>query len=115
MDERQRSHVENDGEVQSWRNEDFQSIEANGWRYESQGSPVRRFVEYAWLDTRTAYLPDVLACHRPKEGDMAKGESKGNRESKKPKKAKVKTIAAAPSQKGATAGWQPTFGSGKKK
>ena len=32
---------------------------------------------------------------------MAKGEQKGNRESKKPKKEKVKTIAAAPSQKGA--------------
>src|SRR6202021_1246003 len=31
---------------------------------------------------------------------MAKGEQKGNRESKKPKKDKVKTIAAAPSQKG---------------
>jgi hypothetical protein len=44
---------------------------------------------------------------------MAKGEQKGNRETKKPKKDKVKTIAAAPSQK--TAGWQPTFGSGKKK
>jgi hypothetical protein len=37
---------------------------------------------------------------------MAKGEQKGNRESKKPKKGKVKTIAAAPSQKGATVGWQ---------
>ena len=45
---------------------------------------------------------------------MAKGEQKGNRESKKPKKEKVKTIAAAPSQKGATAGWQPTFGSGRR-
>jgi hypothetical protein len=44
---------------------------------------------------------------------MAKGEQKGNRESKKPKKEKVKTIAAAPSQKGAAAGWQPNFGSGK--
>ncbi|SDM92449.1 MULTISPECIES: hypothetical protein [Nitrobacteraceae] len=44
---------------------------------------------------------------------MAKGEQKGNRESKKPKKEKIKTIAAAPSQK--TAGWQPTFGAGKKK
>ena len=52
---------------------------------------------------------------QPKEGDMAKGEQKGKRESKKPKKEKIKTIAAAPSQKGATAGWQPTFGSGKKK
>ena len=47
------------------------------------------------------------------ETGMAKGEQKGNRESKKPKKEKIKTIAAAPSQK--AAGWQPTFGSGKKK
>ncbi len=37
--------------------------------------------------------------------------AKGNRESKKPKKEKIKTIAAAPSQKGAAAGWQPNFGS----
>jgi len=34
--------------------------------------------------------------------------------SEKPKKEKIKTIAAAPSQKSA-AGWQPSFGSGKKK
>jgi hypothetical protein len=48
------------------------------------------------------------------ENDMAKGEQKGNRETKKPKKEKVKVIAAAPSQKGA--GWQPTQGgTGKKK
>jgi hypothetical protein len=44
---------------------------------------------------------------------MAKGEHKGNREAKKPKKKTAKTIAAAPSQK--TVGWQPAFGSGKKK
>jgi hypothetical protein len=44
---------------------------------------------------------------------MAKGEQRSNRESKKPKKEKIKTIAAAPSQK--TAGWQPSFGSPKKK
>jgi len=44
---------------------------------------------------------------------MAKGEQRGNRESKKPKKQKIKTIAAAPSQK--TTGWQPNFGSEKKK
>ena len=43
---------------------------------------------------------------------MAKGEQKGNRETKKPKKEKIKTIAAAPSA--TTAGSQPTFG-GKKK
>jgi hypothetical protein len=41
--------------------------------------------------------------------------AKSNRESKKPKKEKVKIIAAAPSQRGTTAGWQPSFGSGKKK
>jgi len=46
---------------------------------------------------------------------MAKGEQRGNREKKKPKKEKVKTIATAPSQKGAAAGWQPSLGASKKK
>jgi hypothetical protein len=46
---------------------------------------------------------------------MAKGEQKSNREKKKPKKEKIKTIAAAPSQKGAAAAWQPSLGSGKTK
>jgi hypothetical protein len=41
--------------------------------------------------------------------------AKSNREAQKPKKDKVKIIAAVPSQKGATAGWQPSFGSGKRK
>ena len=44
---------------------------------------------------------------------MAKGEQKGNREAKKPKKQKIKTIAAAPSQK--TVEWRPSFGADKKK
>jgi hypothetical protein len=44
---------------------------------------------------------------------MAKGEQRGNREAKKPKKKKIKTIAAAPSQK--TGGWQPTLDPGKRK
>ena len=44
---------------------------------------------------------------------MAKGEQRSNREKKKPKK--EKTIAAAPSQKGAAARWQPNLMSGKKK
>jgi hypothetical protein len=48
-----------------------------------------------------------------REIDMAKGEQRSNRETKKPKKDKIKVIAAAPSQK--TGGWQPTLGSGKKK
>jgi hypothetical protein len=34
---------------------------------------------------------------------MAKGEQRGNREAKKPKKEKTKTIAAAPSTKGTVA------------
>jgi hypothetical protein len=49
----------------------------------------------------------------PKEIDMAKGQQRGNREAKKPKKEKIKVIAAAPSQKAAA--WQPTFASDKKK
>jgi hypothetical protein len=44
---------------------------------------------------------------------MAKGQQRGNREAKKPKKEKIKVIAAAPSQKAAA--WQPTFASDKKK
>jgi len=44
---------------------------------------------------------------------MAKGQQKGNREVKKPKKEKPKSIAAAPSQK--TGGWQPDFSADKKK
>jgi hypothetical protein len=48
------------------------------------------------------------------ETDMAKGEQRSNREAKKPKKDKIKTIAAAPSQKG-VGNLQSEFGSGKKK
>lgn len=49
---------------------------------------------------------------KQEETYMAK-ERRGNREAKKPKKEKIKAIAAAPSQK--TGGWQPILGSGKKK
>jgi len=44
---------------------------------------------------------------------MAKGQQKGNRETKKPKKDKAKVIAAAPNRKDAV--WQPEIGQGKKK
>jgi hypothetical protein len=45
---------------------------------------------------------------------MANRQQRSNREAKKPKKEKIKVIAAAPSQK--TAAWQPTLEtSGKKK
>ena len=49
----------------------------------------------------------------PEESDMAKGQQRGNRETKKPKKDKAKVIAAAPSRK--EAAWQPDFGPAKKK
>jgi hypothetical protein len=52
--------------------------------------------------------------HQPREAGMAKGEQRSNRETKKPKKEKIKTIAAAPSQKG-VGNLQSEFGSGKKK
>jgi hypothetical protein len=45
---------------------------------------------------------------------MAKGEQRSNRETKKPKKEKIKTIAAAPSQK-SVGNLQPTVGSSKRK
>ena len=49
-----------------------------------------------------------------KEHDaMAKGQQRGNRETKKPKKEKAKVIAAAPTRKDVA--WQPDFGPGKKK
>jgi len=44
---------------------------------------------------------------------VAKGERRGNREAKKPKKEKIKITAAAPSQKAAT--WQPSLFPGKRK
>jgi hypothetical protein len=44
---------------------------------------------------------------------MAKGQQRSNREAKKPKKEKIKVIAAAPSQKAAV--WQPNLDSTKKK
>ena len=63
-------------------------------------------------NARRTYAMWVLVPTRG-EIDMAKGEQRGNREVKKPKKEKIKTIAAAPSQKAAA--WQPSFAPGKKK
>ena len=62
---------------------------------------------------KRAHAVDALSPPIASEIDMAKGEQKSNRETKKPKKEKIKTIAAAPSQK--TGGWQPTANTGKKK
>lgn len=47
------------------------------------------------------------------ETEMSKGERHGNRETKKPKKEKIKASAAAPSQK--IASGQVSFSPGKKK
>jgi len=44
------------------------------------------------------------ASQPPQEIIMAKGQQKSNKEARKPKKAKVKTIAANPSQKGGQRG-----------
>ena len=44
---------------------------------------------------------------------MANRQQRSNREAKKPKKDKIKVVAAAPSQKAAS--WQPTLSSDKKK
>jgi hypothetical protein len=62
--------------------------------------------------SRRAHGNDCTS-RKPGEVDTGKGEQRGNREAKKPKKEKIKTIAAVPSQK--TAGWKPIFGSKKKK
>ena len=48
-----------------------------------------------------------------KEVEMAKGQQRGNREAKKPKKDKPKVIAAAPSRKVVT--WRPDFSAAAKK
>ena len=64
-------------------------------------------------EARARYDLAMCVILKPKEIDMAKGQQRSNREAKKPKKKKVKVIAAAPSPKGA--GWQPTFAEGKRK
>jgi hypothetical protein len=67
----------------------------------------------SWRNDKSR-LPDSLP-HQLEENVMARGEQKSNREKKKPKKEKVKSIAAAPSQKGTAASWQPNLGSDKRK
>ena len=55
----------------------------------------------------------LAAAINPMEIDMANRQQRSNREAKKPKKEKIKVIAAAPSQKAAA--WQPNLGSSDKK
>ncbi|WP_143278779.1 hypothetical protein [Bradyrhizobium sp. Y36] len=85
---------------------------------------ARRLLRDGYMDVRVCTprgrvlqsneLGDLETRKRePQESDMAKGQQRGNRETKKPKKDKAKVIAAAPSRKDAA--WQPDFGPGKKK
>jgi hypothetical protein len=77
--------------------------------------PSQSAHSHAWLIEPHCQIDICVrsASKNTRESGMAKGEQKGNREAKKPKKPQIKTIAAAPSQK--AAGWQPGFASGKKK
>jgi hypothetical protein len=45
-----------------------------------------------------------VSARRSRRAAVAKGQMKSNKEARKPKKAKVKTIAANPSQKGGSRG-----------
>jgi hypothetical protein len=81
---------------------------------------ARQLLQEGYIDVRICtprgqvLLSDEFNhLENPEETNMAKGERRGNREAKKPKKEKIKVIAAAPSQKVAT--WQPSFSPGKKK
>lgn len=82
---------------------------------------ARKLLSDGFMDVRVCtprgrvLLSDELDELKPPQetDDMAKGQQKGNRETKKPKKDKAKVIAAAPNRK--EAGWQPDFGSAKKK
>ena len=53
---------------------------------------------------RTDYDESSGAFGSSQEDIMAKGQQRSNKEARKPKKAKVKTIAANPSQKGGQRG-----------
>jgi hypothetical protein len=81
---------------------------------------ARQFVQKGYIDVRICtprgqvlLSDDFNHLEKPEESAMAKGQQRGNREVKKPKKEKIKVIAAAPSQK--TVVWQPGFGPGRKK
>jgi len=81
---------------------------------------ARKLLREGYLEVRVCtprgrmLQPNELDELEPsQESDMAKGQQRGNREAKKPKKEKAKVIAAAPSRKDVA--WQPDFGVAKKK
>jgi hypothetical protein len=55
----------------------------------------------------------ITASSKLEEFGVAKSEQRGNREAQKPKREKIRIIAAAPSRK--IGGWQSTLDSSKKK
>src|SRR6185437_12451650 len=69
---------------------------------------ARQLLQEGYIDVRICtprgqvLLSDEFNhLEKPEETNMAKGERRGNREAKKPKKEKIKVIAAAPSRKAA--------------
>ncbi|WP_454616625.1 hypothetical protein [Bradyrhizobium cenepequi] len=80
---------------------------------------ARQLVQEGYIDVRICTPRGLVLSsddlnHLEKQEDtaMVKDQRRGNREAKKPKKEKIKVIAAAPSQK---ATWHPTVSPGKKK
>lgn len=74
---------------------------------------ARQLVHEGYIDVRICtprgqvlLSDDFDHLEKQKETAMAKGQQRGNREAKKPKKDKIKVIAAAPSNKAAA--WQPS-------
>jgi hypothetical protein len=90
------------------------------------GKPERLKLNLLSCDRLYLSLAKLLPSHRSvrskdidnhqirEETAMSKGEQRSNRETKKPKKEKIKTIAAAPSQK-SVGSLQSGFGPTKKK
>ncbi len=82
---------------------------------------ARKLVREGYMDVRVCtprgrvLEADELDDLKPRKetADMAKGQQRSNRETKKPKKDKPKVIAAAPTRKDAA--WQPDFGPAKRK
>lgn len=81
---------------------------------------AKQLVQEGFIDVRICtpcgqvlLSDDFNHLEKQEETAMAKGQQRGNREAKKPKKEKIKVIAAAPSQK--AAGWQPSLMPGRKK
>ena len=86
-------------------------------RYEALCAKLRREQHCVRVVTSRGTLlqaDEPIRTQTPTGDDgMAKGQQRGNREIKKPKKDKAKAIAAAPSRKDVV--WQPDFGPTKKK